>query len=132
MTIRAFLLIFCTICAFTACQKQPGYGGNASIKGNVHVKNYNATFTVLLDEYAGADEDVYLVAGDNVAYLDRIKTNYNGDFEFDYLYKGKYQLYIYSKDSSLQAPNGMIPIIRNIEITENKQVLDLDTITIFN
>ena len=70
---------------FSACEKQPGSGGDASIKGSVFVTHYNSTFTEFISEYPGADIYVYIIYGDNISYGQRIKTNYQGDFEFKYL-----------------------------------------------
>ena len=56
----------------------------------------------------------------------------NGDFEFKYLYKGNYKVYVYSLDSTLQSPSGHVPVIKELEITGRKQIMDLDTIKIFN
>ena len=126
------LIIVFSLLILSACKKEPGIGGDASIRGNIFVKHYNTTFTQFISQYEGADIYVYLVYGNNVDYGTRIKSNYNGDFEFKYLYKGNYKVYVYSLDSTLQEPSGRVPVIKEIEITERKQVMDLDTIKIFN
>jgi hypothetical protein len=45
-----------------ACAKTEGEGGLATIRGRVLVKEYNSTFTVLLEEYYGYDEDVFITS----------------------------------------------------------------------
>lgn len=119
---------------FTSCKKNPGVGGDASIKGNIHVKHYNTTFTQYISEYPGSDIYVYIIYGDNSGYGTRQKTIYNGDFEFKYLFPGKYTVYTYSLDSTLTTPNknNMIPVVKEVEITDKKQELDLGTIEIFD
>src|SRR5438093_6287441 len=87
-----------------SCQKDPGIGGDASIKGSVFVKHYNTTFTQFISEYPGADVYVYLIFGNDISYDKRIKTTYDGQFEFKYLYKGDYTVYVYSIDSTLTVP----------------------------
>lgn len=114
-----------------ACSKGPGPGGTSTIKGQILVEDYNQTFTTLWAEYEGADLDVYLRYGDNPTYDDHVKTGPFGDFEFKYLKKGEYSVYVYSKDSSLQEPSGIIPIITAVEITENKQTVTIPAITVF-
>ena len=127
--------VLLTIIALTSllfsCEKDPGEGGNSSIYGKVYVKNYNGTFTVLQGEYYGPDEDVYIIYGDAISYGQHTKTNYDGTYEFKYLRPGKYKVYVYSKDSTLQEPSGVIPIIKEVEITDKKQDVQVNDIIIF-
>jgi hypothetical protein len=125
-------LVIALTLAFSGCKKAPGEGGNSSIKGSVWVEDWNGSFTIKNGEYAGADEWVYIIYGDDVSYSDRIRTNYNGEYEFKYLRKGKYKIYIYSKDNTLQSQSGDISIVKDIEITEKKQIVTVDKITIYN
>ena len=114
-----------------SCQKGPGVGGDASIKGSVFVKHYNSTFTQFISEYPGADVYVYLIFGNDISYGKRIKTTYDGQFEFKYLYQGDYTVYVYSIDSTLTVPGGTIPIIQKVNITDRKQTVDVGTINVF-
>jgi len=127
---RTALLLLLLSALFSSCKKE-GIGGDASIRGYVHVKKYNSTFTQFIGEYPGKDIYVYLVFGDNTGYDKRTKTDYNGHFEFRYLYKGDYKVYVYSRDSTLQDVSGIVPVIREVEITERKQEYHLDTLLIF-
>lgn len=120
-----------TILAYS-CSKEPGEGGNSTLYGSVWVKDYNNTFTVLNSEYDGADEDVYIIYGDDQSYADKVSTNYEGVFEIKYLRPGKYTLYVYSKDSTLQSPSGKIPIIKEVEITEKNQEVEVPEFVIYN
>lgn len=112
------------------CKKEPGYGGNASIQGSVWVKDYNSTFSTLIGEYAGKDVYVYLVYGDHPGYDKRIKTDYNGEFEFPFLYEGDYKVYVYSADSSFADLSGIKAVVREVKIEEKRQVVELDPIVI--
>ncbi|HQI70848.1 MAG TPA: hypothetical protein PLT47_08870 [Bacteroidales bacterium] len=128
----SFFLSFIVISfLFSSCKKDPGEGGTSSIYGKVYMKDYNSTYTVLLEEYYAQDVDVYIIYGDDKTYSERIRTNYDGTYEFKYLRKGTYHVYAYSEDSTLQT-NAMIPVIRDIEITKNNQEVEADEITIFN
>lgn len=131
VTLLRYLLMFALLCCFFSCRKEAGPGGNASIRGNVHAYRYNSTFTVFIADYPAADEYVYIIYDDDFSYSNRVKTDYEGDFEFKYLYPGNYEVYVYSLDSTLLAPSGKIPIIRNVTIEGNKEVVELDTLKIF-
>lgn len=120
------LALLCVI----GCKKEPGSGGDALITGVVMARDYNSTFTSVIGEYPASDEYVYIVYGDHPGYDKRIKTDYNGAFQFEFLYEGKYTIYAYSADSTLSELDGTVPVIRSIEITERKQKFDAGIITI--
>ena len=129
-----FLKLFAIIAIIAfiyGCKKDPGEGGNSSIYGKVYVKDYNTTFTVLQDEYYGPGIWVYIIYGDDKDYSERIETCYDGTYEFKYLRPGMYHIYAYSKDSTLQT-NAEIPVIKDIEITEKHQNVEMPEIKIFN
>jgi hypothetical protein len=128
---RFTLLIMVCISLLTACKKSAGEGGKSTVKGKIQVEDWNGAFTVKNGEYAGADEDVYIIYGDNVSYNDKTKANYTGEFEFKYLRKGKYKIYVYSKDKSLQSTSGNVSIVKEIELTGKKQTTTLETIVIY-
>lgn len=114
-----------------SCTKDPGVGGDASITGSVHVEHWNSTFTEFISEYPGADIYVYLVFGDDISYGKRIKTNPDGQFEFRYLYKGDYTLYVYSLDSTFTEPSGTYALEKQVSISERKETADAGTFNIF-
>src|SRR5258705_10122537 len=87
-----------------SCKKEPGQGGTSTIKGKVYVKDYDANFQTVHDQYYGPDVDVYIIYGDGTTYDDDYKTSYDGSYEFDFLQEGTYKVFAYSKDSS-GAPN---------------------------
>ncbi len=130
LLVKACLLSGITI-LLTACEKEPGFGGEASIWGKVYVKDYNATFTVLEEAYYAGDVEVYLVCGDDKSYSERLRTNYDGTFEFRYLRKGHYRVYAYSRDSTLQT-NAPVAVIREVEIIKRKQKVEVSDIVIFD
>ncbi len=122
------LLIF--VITFQSCSKEPGSGGSSGIYGKVYVRDYDEFFTTLHEEYYGQEIDVYLIYGDNRSYSDQVKTNYDGSFEFKYLRPGKYHLFCYSEDSTLQT-RALIPVIRDVTISRNKESIEVEDITIF-
>jgi len=113
-----------------SCKKEPGEGGNSSIYGKVYVKDYNATFTDLQEEYYGPDIDVYIIYGDDKSYGDRVKTSYDGTYEFKYLRTGTYHVYAYSKDSTMQT-TASIPVIKDVKITKKSQEVEVPEIVTF-
>ena len=125
-----FLLAMIVVFA-TACRKEAGEGGTSSIIGKVYVKNYNASFTSLNGAYYGADEDIYIIYGNEISYGNKIKTNYDGVYEFKFLRNGLYKLYTYSKDSTLKSKSGSIPVIKNVEIKGKNQKVNVADIIIF-
>lgn len=114
----------------SSCEKPEGEGGTGRIKGSVLAEQWNATFTVKQAEFPAMDEWVYIVYGSDISYGDRIRTNYNGEFEFKYLREGKYKVYVYSKDKTLSAPSGEIAVVKELTVTEDNTT-DAGTITIY-
>lgn len=89
----------------SSCSKPAGEGGRATIKGRIWVENYNALGSMsgsyfLKGEFAGADEDVFIIYGDDVSYGNKTKSGPDGIFEFKYLRKGDYKVYVKSKDTT--------------------------------
>ena len=117
-----------------SCKKEPGIGGDASINGKVYVKHYNGTFSNLIAEYYAPDVYVYIIFGNDISYGKRIKTSYDGGFEFKYLYEGDYKIYAYSIDSAAVV-NGIYKpdsaVVKHVNISERKQEEDIGTLTIF-
>jgi len=129
---KKYLLIAFAFTALFSCNKEPGYGGQAIIKGQIWVESWNAEFTEKKGEYFGTDRDVYIIHGDGNAPDDRVKSGPDGTFQFAYLLPGKYQIYVYSEDSTLQSPDGMIAIMQEVEIMEKDQIVDLSQLTVFD
>ncbi len=126
-----FIMPLLLLTAFFSCSKEAGEGGNSSIYGKMTTYNYNAEFTNLRGIYPSADEDVYIIYGNDRSYSERVRTNYDGVYEFKYLRPGEYTIYAYSKDSTLTLISEMVAVIRKVTITENKQSVEAEEIKIF-
>ena len=125
---KIILSVFLLTILIYSCRKVEGPGGSITIKGIVIERNHvgNAVF-----EYPAADQDVYLIYGnENSFYDDDIKTSFDGSFEFRYLQKGDYQLFVYEEDNA--EPSGTSEILIPINASENNQIITLDTIYINN
>jgi hypothetical protein len=123
------LIILCTL-AFS-CAKDAGDGGNSTIYGKLIAYDYNAEFTSLKGIYPAADEDVFLIYGSDRSYSQRVRSNYEGVYEFKFLRPGDYTIYAYSKDSTLTLPSGLYAVIRNVTISDNKQTVEAEDIKLF-
>lgn len=128
--IPIFLLLVLSL-AEVSCSKEAGEGGNSTIYGKITTYNYNAEFTNLRGIYPSADEDVFIIYGNDRSYSQRVRTNYEGIYEFKYLRKGDYTIYAYSKDSTLTLVSGIIPVIRKVTIKDNKQTVEAADMKIF-
>lgn len=116
-----------------ACEKQPGKGGSATIKGLIMVQEYNGDFTIKTGEpYPAQDVEVYLVYGDDEIYGDKFQTGFNGRFEFNYLQTGQYMVYVLSKSDENLVTKERVPVKKQVTITEKKQVIDVGTIEIID
>lgn len=115
-----------------SCSKDPGDGGSAGIRGKVFAKYYDDAFTAKIGEGYAPDQDVYLIYGDDATFSDHVQTSYNGTYEFTYLRKGTYKVYTYSKDSTLTIPSGKYAVIAEVEITSNKQTVEVIDLEIFD
>jgi hypothetical protein len=124
-------LIAMMVVAIFSCSKEAGEGGNSTIYGKMTTYNYNAEFTNLRGIYPSADEDVYIIYGNDRSYSERVRTNYDGVYEFKYLRPGDYTIYAYSKDSTLTLISEMVAVIRKVTITENKQSVEAEEIKSF-
>jgi hypothetical protein len=130
-TMMRFPILFITLLfLLTGCEKEAGEGGTSSITGKVWVLDYNSEYTEINATYYAQKEDVFIIYGDEVVYGNTFETNYDGTYRFDHLRKGKYRIYVYSEDTTGLVPGGVFPVIRDVEITENKQDLVLDNLVI--
>lgn len=137
--IIVFAFLFPFLLLNNSCKKAAGTGGRASIKGKIWVRQYKSIdfSTPLFAQYEGTNQTVHIIYGDNLGEDNHATTDYNGSFEFQYLRKGNYKVYVYSADSavcSTQGANALyVPqkeIVQDVNITDRKQILDLGTITI--
>ncbi len=127
--IAQIIVLITLLFSFQSCKKTVGYGGNCGIKGVLKSRNYNSNFTTLKSETVLKDEYVYIVFEDGKGYGDRVKTSYDGSFSFTHLKTGKYKVYAYSKDSTMMSLEDVI-LIKDVEITKNKQLVDVGEIKI--
>jgi hypothetical protein len=101
--------------------------GYATISGVIKLINYKNfsqyPFLEVKDISFAQDYEVYLTYGDNEYYNERIRTSYDGYFEFSNLIPGDYKVFTYSED--VTGATEMIPLIKLITISEKTQEIDL-------
>ena len=116
------IIFFSAILLWSACKKGAGEGGRASIRGKIYTVNYNSTLTNPTDSGYIGGQKVYIIYGNELAVGDNQDSNSDGAYEFKYLRKGKYKVYVYTKTS----PNHLdSSVVKEIEITEKKQAVEL-------
>ncbi|HLC83262.1 MAG TPA: hypothetical protein VJI69_05490 [Bacteroidia bacterium] len=135
------LLVLTFALGIISCEKPAGEGGRATIKGKIWVENYNTlgpTYPggayTLKGEFAGTDEDVFIIYGDDVSYGDKIKSGPDGVFEFKYLRKGDYKIYVQSKDTTRESyywGSGIKTVDVSVTISDKKGTVDAGTLTIY-
>ena len=131
---KAYLLVFSLLIILPSCQKTPGEGGRASITGHVQVIRMHQLNnpTSNYDTIPATDEEVFIVYGENISPDDRVFTNPDGDFAFNWLRSGDYTLYVYSEDTSDVAnPLPEVAITTTVTIEDRKEEVDAGTITIY-
>jgi hypothetical protein len=117
------LFLFSTL-FLVSCKKEAGEGGTSSITGRIMERNYAGSFPApFYTEYGAQAEDVYIIYGTNDTIVgDRVKTSYNGEYEFKYLQKGSYTIFVYSDDTNFVAPSpsGKVVVKQVVEINDKK------------
>lgn len=106
--------------------------GSAVIKGVVKVINYVNTSQwpnlVVKDISYAMEQEVYLSYDNQDFYQERIRTQYNGYFEFGKLIPGEYLVFLYSDD--VTGETDRVVLKHEVTISEFDQVVDLGEITI--
>lgn len=135
---KKIIFLLALTLAFSACKKDPGTGGAGTISGNVS-KEVRVVLTnpgTTLYTVPAADLDVYIVYGEHVSPDDKVVTDYNGDFEFRNLRKGKYTVYVYSRDTTGQNPPVIDPtkmvVLKDVELTDNEDHAVVSDLTIYD
>lgn len=111
-----FFLFLALLLGITACEKDPGEGGNSTIQGKV-VVNEVSNSGIVLAEYGAVEQRVYIIYGDNEVYDDVVRTSFDGRFKFTDLFKGTYTVFVYSDCKS--CPSETEAIMQSIEVTDN-------------
>ena len=116
-----------------ACNKEPGEGGKAEIRGRVLEQRYNGSENPVGDPYPAPEQNVYIVYGgasDGFYPDDNVDTGPNGEFRFTWLRKGSYTIYTMSECDACPGQNKAV--LANVEVGDKKEVVDTGILTIEN
>lgn len=116
-----------------SCKKPAGPGGKASIKGKVYVNDFNtAAYGPPIAQYYASGESVYICYGDDQSAANSVHTGSDGSFEFLYLRKGHYTIFVNSRDTSIHVAGGskVIPVKVSVDISSAKQTVNLADVVI--
>ena len=106
--------------------------GSAKIFGVIRLINYRNSsvypFLEVKDTSFAQEQEVYLRYGAHEFYDERIRTDYNGYFEFRNLIPGDYEVFVYSEDITGATEDNVEK--RNVTITEDLEEIDLGVMTI--
>lgn len=119
---KKYLLIAITVLLFSACEKEEGAGGTATIKGKVFGYDINGSGVILDSAYVG-DYRVYLSYGDNTWADDDVRTSYTGDYAFRGLQKGKYKVFVFSRCVTCAFEQTVI--VQEAEVKKNGETIEL-------
>jgi uncharacterized surface anchored protein len=115
-----------------ACKKPPGPGGRATVKGKVYAYDYDNTQNYLISKGYSAGTKVFIVYGDDKVVGNNVTTSYDGSFEFKYLNKGKYRVFVNSVDTGYKVKGNdtEIPVSKEFEIKDAKGTITLEDFVI--
>lgn len=125
------LYVFVTLLVTNSCKKTPGQGGNAQIKGTFWVRQYDPFFTIITGRYPAINQTIYLFFGDETSPGVTVNTNDQGEFQFDYLRKGKYRVVAYSRQYRATTTTPASYAVETVvNLSKRKEVKDigLDTL----
>ena len=116
----------------TACEKPPGTGGRATVKGKVWATDFDNTQRYPMSRGYAPGERVYIIYGSGNEIGDDVRTSYDGSFQFKYLTKGHYKVFVNSLDTTefQKGRDALYPVMTEFDITDPKQVVILEDIKI--
>lgn len=97
---EVFVVFLVILSLSLSCKKSEGTGGTGSIAGTVMEQFYNDDYSLQIFEKPAVDEEIFIVYGDMEELGNRVRTNHLGQFRFNYLYPGNYQVFFLSGDST--------------------------------
>ncbi len=108
---------------FTACKKDAGPGGLATIQGKVYGRDITTSGTLRGEGYLG-DQRVFISVSGNAISFDDVRTSYDGSYRFSFLRKGTYDVWAFS-DCDTCAFKQRAVLQNGIIISDKKEVKTL-------
>ncbi len=117
----ALILLFLLL--MSSCKKTEGVGGRATIKGSVLVEHYSNAGNYK-GNYDAQNQKVYIIYGDTDEIVgDNVSTSYDGTYQFDYLQKGTYKIFVYSSCVDCFNKEDSV-VMQTVIINERKEVIE--------
>lgn len=115
-----------------ACEKPPGTGGRATVTGKVYAYDWDNTQNYMISQGYSSGEKVYIIYGDGSTIGNNVTTSVDGSFEFKYLNKGHYKVFVNSLDTSrkIKGNDTERPVIQEFDITGTTQKVALEDFVI--
>src|ERR1043165_3959900 len=115
-----------------SCKKAAGPGGRATVKGKVYAYDYDNTVKYLVSKGYSSGEKVYISYGNHTWIDNNVTTGIDGVFEFRFLTKGHYKVFVNSLDTTykIKGNDTEYPVIKEFDITSTNQTLNLEDIVI--
>ena len=110
------------------CQKEPGVGGKAEIKGKVYAIEWDSNTGQKVDSFYVPEARVYIVYGDHEFYDDDTRTGPDGLYKFSWLRKGDYTVFTYSECPT--CPSGTEEVSESVSIGDKKESVEVPTLKI--
>jgi hypothetical protein len=126
------IMMVALVIFISACKKPAGPGGKATIRGKVYAYDYDNTQNYLISKGYSAGTKVYIVYGDDKVIGGNVTTSTDGSFEFKYLNKGKYKVFVNSIDTSYKVKGNdtEIPVIKEVSISDVRKTVTLEDFVI--
>lgn len=124
--VKYFVLL---VVVSTACSKPEGEGGRAKIQGKVFAIDYPSKNSAILDTFAAVEEDVYIIYGDKKEICDKVNTNAEGYYAFNYLTPGDYTILVYTRDP--EKGDTKFPVERKITVSGKKDEVDVEDLYLY-
>ena len=109
---------FIALLTLNSCDKSEGEGGTSSISGKVVIRQYEKNSEDDFVEFEAMDERIYIIYGDDIVQSDEMRTSKDGYYRFEFLKKGKYQIYGYSECN--KCDEKIEPEVIEVEINKNR------------
>lgn len=118
---RLFFIVLSSVVLFS-CINEEGEGGKAVVEGYLHkVLHPDGEYNFETDTVVGGRADVYIMYGDKKPYGDKMDAGPDGYFRFEYLTKGTYTVFAYSK-----YPDGSEEAVSKTVTVDRKQTQTVD------
>jgi hypothetical protein len=124
---KIVLLLLAFLPLFMSCKHEEGKGGLATIKGKVYAKDYNSNGGLVDEGYLGSVR-VYISKHGDPNYFDDYDTSYDGSYQFDFLYEGTYDIWVFGDCDNCSWDQ--VYQLKTVEVNEKREVVVVEDLNI--